>query len=129
MIKWFARWSDRSSATHAISAPVPTQTGLPGSAPLAGPAPRHHDISTISRRLSARIAALREFPVTVSSAIDGAGTAAAPPLTQVLALAHRLATLRMLVDAGQYASDDPFVLQGLDPAAVALFEQLSNEEH
>jgi hypothetical protein len=35
----------------------------------------------------------------------------------------------MLDDAGQYAPDDPFVLQGLDPAAVALFEQLSNEEH
>jgi HD-like signal output (HDOD) protein len=82
-----------------------------------------------SRRLSARISALWEFPVTVSSAIDGAGTAGAPPLAQVLALANRLATLRMLVDAGQYAPDDPFVLQGLDPAAVALFEQLSNEEH
>lgn len=79
--------------------------------------------------LSARIAALWEFPVTVSSAIERAGAPDAPPLAQVLALADRLAMLRLLVDAGQSAPDDPIVLQGLDPAAVAVFEKLSNEEH
>jgi HD-like signal output (HDOD) protein len=81
-----------------------------------------------ARLLSARIAALWEFPVTVSVAIADAGVPGAPPLAQVLALADRLATLRMLVDAGQFAAGDPFVLQGLDPAALACFEKLSNEE-
>jgi hypothetical protein len=37
--------------------------------------------------------------------------------------------LRVLVDAGQLAVDDPLVRQGLDPAALACFEKLSNEEH
>jgi HD-like signal output (HDOD) protein len=81
-----------------------------------------------ARLLSSRIAALWEFPVTVSVAIADAGLPGAPPLAQVLALADRLATLRMLVDAGQFAADDPFVLQGLAPAAVACLEKLSNEE-
>jgi HD-like signal output (HDOD) protein len=78
--------------------------------------------------LSAQIAALWEFPVTVSGAIADAGRPGAPPLAQVLALADRLATLRVLVDAGRLAADDPIVLQGLDPAAAACFEKLSNEE-
>ena len=82
-----------------------------------------------ARLLSARIATLWEFPVTVSDAIANAGLPGAPPLAQVLALADRLATLRMLVDAGQLAADDPFVLQGLTPAAATCFEKLSNEEH
>ena len=82
-----------------------------------------------AQRLSARIAALWEFPVTVSGAIAHAGLPDAAPLAQVLALAERIATLRLLVDAGVYAADDPFVLQGLDPAALACFEKLSNEEH
>lgn len=82
-----------------------------------------------ARLLSARIAALWEFPVTVSGAIADAGLPDGAPLAQVLALADRVATLRLLVDGGVYAADDPFVLQSLDPAAVACFEKLSNEEN
>jgi HD-like signal output (HDOD) protein len=81
-----------------------------------------------ARVLSARIAALWEFPVTVSSAIEHAGEPGAPPLAQVLALADQTAMLRMLVDAGQFAPDDPFVLQRLGPGAMTCFEKLSNEE-
>ena len=82
-----------------------------------------------SQLLSARIAALWEFPVTVSSAIEHAGSPGAPQLARVLEQADRIGMLRVLVDAGQYAPDDPFVQQGLDPAALAIFEKLSNEEH
>jgi HD-like signal output (HDOD) protein len=81
-----------------------------------------------ARLLSARIAALWEFPVTVSIAIEQAGLPGAPPLAQVLALADRIGALRMLVDAGQLAADDPRVLRGLDPAAAACFEKLSHKE-
>jgi HD-like signal output (HDOD) protein len=81
-----------------------------------------------ARLLSARIAALWEFPATVSMAIEQAGLPGAPPPAQVLALADRIGMLRMLVDAGQLAAHDPRVLQGLDPAAAACFEKLSREE-
>lgn len=81
-----------------------------------------------ARLLSARIAALWEFPVTVSIAIEHAGQPGAPPLAQALALADRIAMLRMLVDAGQLAADDPRV-EELGPAAAACFQKLSQEEH
>jgi len=78
--------------------------------------------------LSARIAALWEFPVTVSMAIEQAGQASLPalaaPLAHVLALAKRIAMLRMLVDAGALAANDPRVLGGLGPDGAACFEQL-----
>ena len=82
-----------------------------------------------ARLLSARIAALWEFPATVSNAIERAGQPGAPPLAQVLATADRIGMLRLLVDAGHFGADDPIVRQGLDPAALAVFEKLSNEEH
>jgi HD-like signal output (HDOD) protein len=82
-----------------------------------------------SQLLSARIAALWEFPATVSNAIEQAGAKDALALARVLDQADRIGMLRVLVDAGQYAPDDPFVLQHLDPAALAVFEKLSNEEH
>jgi HD-like signal output (HDOD) protein len=81
-----------------------------------------------ARLLSARIAALWEFPVTVSMAIEQAGQADATPLAQVLALADRVATLRMLVDAGTLAPDDPRVRQGLGPFGAAPFDKLRHEE-
>ena len=87
-----------------------------------------------ARLLSARIAALWEFPVTVSLAIEQSGRAApAPlvplvPLAGVLALAERVAMLCMLVDAGALAANDPRVVGGLGPAAAACFEQLRHEE-
>jgi HD-like signal output (HDOD) protein len=86
-------------------------------------------LQTDARRLSARIAALWEFPDTVSDAIARAGTPGAPPLAQLLAKAERMAMLRMLVDAGSFAAGDPIVLQGVDPSVAAVFEKLSNEEH
>ena len=84
-----------------------------------------------ARLLSARIAALWDFPVTVSMAIEQAGQAAAsppasppaPPLAHVLALAERVAMLRMLVDAGVLAADDARV-QGLGAEGAACLEQL-----
>jgi HD-like signal output (HDOD) protein len=81
-----------------------------------------------ARILSARIAALWEFPETVAAAIEAAGRPDAPPLAQALALGGRLAKLRMLADAAEYAPDDPFVTDGLDPAALAVFDKLQDEE-
>ena len=81
-----------------------------------------------SRILSARIAALWDFPETVVEAIAGTGLPDAPPLAQALALGDRLARLRMLVDAARYADDDPFVVAGLDDKALAVFDKLRDEE-
>jgi HD-like signal output (HDOD) protein len=100
-----------------------TGGALPGSAEFSAA------LLSNARLLSSRIAVLWEFPATVSVAIAQAGQPGAPPLARVLALADRLATLRMLVDAGQFAADDPFVLEGLAPAELACFAKLSNGEH
>lgn len=81
-----------------------------------------------ARLLSSRIARLWEFPETVAEAIARAGRSEAPPLAQTLALADRLAKLRMLVDAARVGMDDPFVRAGLDRAALACFERLQDEE-
>jgi HD-like signal output (HDOD) protein len=81
----------------------------------------------LARLLSARIAALWEFPVTVSVAIEQAGQTRAPPLAEVLALADRVAALRMLVDAGALTPDDPRV-QALGTAGAACFDKLRHEE-
>ncbi|MDB5805715.1 MAG: hypothetical protein JWN73_3037 [Betaproteobacteria bacterium] len=86
------------------------------------------DLLHLARRLSARIAAQWEFPVTVSGAIGSAGAVDGPPLARVLALADRIASLRLLVDTGRLAPDDPFVLHGLEPAAIACFDKLRYEE-
>jgi hypothetical protein len=79
--------------------------------------------------LSARIAALWEFPATVADAIEHAGSATESALARVLAQGDRIGMLRLLVDAGHFPPDDRMVLQGLGPAGLAVFEQLSNEEH
>ncbi|KQQ97113.1 HDOD domain-containing protein [Massilia sp. Leaf139] len=81
-----------------------------------------------SRLLSARIAALWEFPDSVSEAIEGAGRDDAGALAGALALGDRLAKLRMLVDGAEYGADDPFVTEGLGEAALAVFEKLGDEE-
>jgi HD-like signal output (HDOD) protein len=86
------------------------------------------DLLAKARLLSSRIAALWEFPAAVSVAIADAGLPDAPPAAQALALADRVATLRVLVDDGQLAPDDPAVL-ALEPAAMACFAKLSNEDH
>jgi HD-like signal output (HDOD) protein len=81
-----------------------------------------------ARILSARIAALWDFPEAVAGAIEAAGRPDAPPLAQALALGGRLARLRMLVDAAEYAPDDPFVVDGLGDAALAVFDKLRDDE-
>jgi len=81
-----------------------------------------------ARLLSARIAALWDFPGTVVDAIARAGQPDAPPLAQALALGDRLARLRMLVDGAKFADDDPFVVAGLDDKALAVLDKLRDEE-
>ena len=95
---------------------------LPRSAPFC------RVLLATAQALSSRIAVLWEFPATVSQAIAQAGQSGAPPLAQVLALADRLAALRMLIDAGQIAADDHIALHGLDAAALACLEQLRTED-
>jgi HD-like signal output (HDOD) protein len=85
------------------------------------------DLLHNARLMSSRIAALWGFPVTVSSAIANAGRPYAPPIAHVLELADRVATLRLLVDAGKLGPNDPEV-EALAPAARACFDKLRSEE-
>lgn len=80
-----------------------------------------------ARILSARIAELWEFPESVTGAIMEAGQPGAAPVAQTLALGDRLSKLRMLVDAIRFTADDPFVVNGLDAAALACFDKLQDE--
>jgi HD-like signal output (HDOD) protein len=81
-----------------------------------------------ARILSARIAGLWEFPDSVTGAIEFAGQPQSPPLAQALALGDRVSKLRMLVDASEFAADDPFVADGLGKAALACFDKLQDED-
>lgn len=81
-----------------------------------------------ARVLSVRIAEAWGFPETVTNAIREAGQIDGTPLSQVVALADMLSRLRMLVDSAHFDEDDPFVLEGLDAAGVACFEELHNED-
>ena len=85
-------------------------------------------LASRARTLSARIAATWDFPDTVSAAIQACGQDGTPALARTLALAERLASLRILVDACQLDAGDPRVLAGLDPGLLACFEKLSIEE-
>ena len=80
------------------------------------------------RTLSAHIAASWDFPDTVSAAIGVSGQPGAPALARTVALADRLASLRILADAGRVNPADPAVLAGLDEGMLACFEKLSIEE-
>lgn len=81
-----------------------------------------------ARMLSVRIAALWEFPDSVTHAIEQAGQAGAHQQAQALALGERLSKLRMLADAGQFPADDSFVLAGLGEDALAAFDKLADDE-
>jgi HD-like signal output (HDOD) protein len=83
----------------------------------------------LARTISSGIAALWGFPEVVATAIAEAGSEQPSALARTLALSDRLSKLRLLVDAGQFAPDDPFVLQGLTPAALACFKKLDSEAH
>jgi HD-like signal output (HDOD) protein len=86
------------------------------------------DLLERARLLSSRIAELWGFPAAVSGAIANAGRPYAPPIAHVLEMADRIATLRLLVDAGQLGPHDPEI-EALDPDALACFEKLRNEDH
>ena len=81
-----------------------------------------------TRVLSARIAALWEFPASVCNAIVDAGQPGASPLAQVLALADHIGMLRLLADAGVIDADHPSIL-ALTADARAGFDKLRTEEH
>ena len=86
------------------------------------------ELFTQGRILSARIAALWEFPAAVTSAIEQSGQDDAPAMAQTLALSDRVSKLRMLVDANKFVPDDPFVVNGLGKAALACFDKLEDED-
>lgn len=149
-------WQQSEKCAHAARLLAPTLRANPFEAYLAGlmhnvglivafrlidqlyaDAPLPHSTAFCAglfaqaRLLSARIGELWEFPVTVTAAIEQAGLPAAPatpPLAEAVALSDRLAKLRMLVDAGQVAADDPFVTDGLNQTALSCFERLHNED-
>jgi HD-like signal output (HDOD) protein len=81
-----------------------------------------------AQTLSARIAELWEFPDAVTSAIEYAGQPGSSPLALAMATSDRVSKLRMLVDALQFTSDDPFVVDGLGKAALACFDKLQDED-
>ncbi|NHZ80391.1 HDOD domain-containing protein [Massilia sp. CCM 8695] len=81
-----------------------------------------------ARALSVRIAEAWGFPDTVVCAIEQAGQTDGTPLSHALALGDMISRLRMLVDSAHFEADDPFVLEGLDAAGLACFEELQNED-
>jgi HD-like signal output (HDOD) protein len=85
----------------------------------------HEGVARHARTLSARIAAMWEFPPAVVEAITGAAQPGGTPLARTLALADRVAKLRMLADAGVIGAADPATLAGMDAATVACFEKLN----
>ncbi|ALK97116.1 hypothetical protein AB595_14105 [Massilia sp. WF1] len=83
-----------------------------------------------TRTLSARIALQWELPPPIAAAILGAqgdGPSAAQPLARALGAAERVAVLRLLLDAGMLAHDDP-ALAGLGAEAARAFERLAPAE-
>jgi HD-like signal output (HDOD) protein len=88
----------------------------------------HAALAEHGRTLSARIAAMWEFPESVVSAIAQTGHPGMSALPRTLALADRIAKLRMLADAGQLDMEDPATLAGLDEAMLVCFSQLSAEQ-
>jgi HD-like signal output (HDOD) protein len=81
------------------------------------------------RTWSARIAALWEFPATISTAIAHAGHPSLSALVRTLATADRLAKLRMLAEVGQLGLEEASVLASLDGSLQACFIKLGAEQH
>jgi len=85
-----------------------------------------------ARRMGHGIALHWEFPETVAGAILEGGAADATPLAEVLATGDRLAKLRLLVDSGAIAPDDPavaaFVGTRLRPCYDRLADQPGTED-
>jgi HD-like signal output (HDOD) protein len=87
------------------------------------------ELLAAARMLSAAIAREWDFPPEVAAAIEQAGPRDAPPLAQALAQGDRLAKLRLLVDAGVFADDDPKVADGMNAIQRSCFDKLRNEEN
>jgi len=80
-----------------------------------------------TRTLSAHIALQWELPPPIAAAILGAlgdGPSAGQPLAVTLGQAERLALLRLRIDDGDLAEEDPAVA-GLDRASVRVLERLA----
>lgn len=80
-----------------------------------------------TRPLAAHIALQWELPPPIAAAILGAlgaGPSAGQPLAATLGQAERLALLRLRLDDGEMAADDPAVA-GLDRASVRVLERLA----
>lgn len=89
------------------------------------------ELLAAARVLSATIAREWDFPPAVAAAIEQAGQAGAAgaPLAQALAQGDRLAKLRLLVDAGALAIDDPGVADDMDAFQRSCFDKLRTEEN
>jgi HD-like signal output (HDOD) protein len=81
-----------------------------------------------ARRLAHGIALAWEFPSAVAGAIAGAGQPDASPLARVLGSADVLSKLRLLVDAGALATDDPLVATHVGPRLRPVFDLLLPQE-
>ena len=81
-----------------------------------------------ARRLAHGIALAWEFPPAVAGAIAGVGEPDASPLARVLGSADALAKLRLLVDAGELAPDDPLVSAHAGPRLRPVFDLLLPQE-
>lgn len=99
---------------------------LAGSAALPQSEAFAHALLDSARLLSARIAALWELPPTVGQAILQAGQHDATALAQALHEGDRLATLRVLGDAGVEAAQA--LAAGLDAGQARIYEQLRAPE-
>lgn len=76
-----------------------------------------------ARLLAAGIARQWDFPEAVAEAVAGKPG----PLGEALAAADALSKLRLLLDAGVLAPDDPLVAAHLTPRLLPLFEQLRDQ--
>lgn len=81
-----------------------------------------------ARRLAHGIALEWQFPPAVAAAIAGAGTLDAGGLAAVLASADALAKLRLLLDAGELAADDPLPAAVITPRLRPCFDLLRPPE-
>lgn len=87
------------------------------------------ELAAAARALSAAIARAWAFPPEVAAAIEQAGATGAPPLAQALAQGDRLAKLRLLLDAGVLAADDPAIQHGMSALQRSCFDKLRTEEN
>lgn len=100
--------------------PVAAGDALPRSDAFSAALPGH------ARRLAGAIARQWAFPGSVADAVVGGPRAGT--LGSVLAAADVLSKLRLLVDAGALAPDDPLVARGVEPRLRPLFDRLQEQQ-